>query len=174
MSIQLTDPFDTICTSLQEFLSPKLPGIKYWMQEWPDPNWFEDVDVNFPSVLFANVSVTGQAQRSKLQPFATDANNIYFESLRQQLHIQITLITVTPDDRVSMGYTIVQSLVNQRQLQLTNGQRSVMRLRGDVSPKGSEKMFMRHVTFQFQARVLKATAGRPATTITPNTKVGPS
>lgn len=167
MSIQLTDPFDTICVSVENFLSPSLPDIKYWMQAWPDPNWFEDVDVNFPSVLFNDVAVSGKSQRSRNKPIASDANNIYYETLRQQLHIQMTLVTATSSDRVTMGYAIVQKLVNQRQLPLTNGQKSIMRLRDDVSPKGSEKMYLRHITFQFQARVLKAEEGWPVKTTIP-------
>lgn len=174
MSIQLTDPFDAICMSVQEFLTPSMPDIKYWIEGWPDPNWFEDVDVNFPSVLFNNVSTAGASKRSKLQPFATDASNIYYETLRQQIHVQMTLVTATKLDRVNLGYTIINSLVNQRQLQLNNGQTSIMRLKDDVSPKGSEKMYIRHITFQFQARVLKSVAGWPAKTITPDIKINPS
>lgn len=166
MSILLTDPFDTIVTSVEQALVSVLPTIKYWMHEWPDPTWFEDADVNFPSVLFSDVTTTGAARRSRLQPFATDTSNIYYETLRQQLHIQMTLVTATPDDRVNLGYTLVQSLVNLRQLPLTNGQTSIMRLRNDVSPRGEANYYTRHVTFQFQARVLQQVPGYPAATIT--------
>jgi len=170
--IGTTDPFQAIATSLQSTLMAQFPQLKLVEAAWPDTKWIT-TDGNKPGLFVYQVSEAGKAERSRIQPWASDSTYTYFETSRQQLLLQLTLVSSTPDERASLGYQIKQYLINLLQLPLLDGQMSLIRYRGDVSPKGETNQYMRHLTFQFQARVLEPVQGYPATNLTLRNNIVP-
>lgn len=170
MTMGTVNPFEAIATALATALQTQFPQLLVAQAGWPDTKWLT-TDGNKPGVFFVEVSESGAPARSRYQPWATDAVTTYYETSRQQLLIQITQVSSTPEERSSLGYGIQQYLINLLQLPLADGQKSLIRYKGDVSPQGETNFYMRHLTFQFQARILQAIAGTPVTTITPRNTI---
>lgn len=166
----MTQPFQdppllSIQSALKGIFTAPPYNLKYVILGWPDTKWFNP-DGNKPGLIIVEAApTTGKAARSQLQPFTQDTNNIYFEYQRLQLMLQLTLITSTPDERDSLGWSMMQYLTKNRQIALPDGQYSLFRLHGDFSPEGEANYYMRHLTFQAQARVLVPVAGSKVTSV---------
>jgi hypothetical protein len=157
--ILTTDPFDAICTTLETQFKQLVPTLKYAIQGWPDPKWFEDTGANFPSVFFVKVSERAQSMTSRNLVYASIVNpdgsqNVYYERERINYLLQITVVTTDPQQRLDIGWTIKQYLVNTIQLPINAVDTARFILRDDRMPPGIDNYYQRDLTFEVSARIL--------------------
>jgi hypothetical protein len=153
-----TDPFDAICTTLSSRLTSIVPSLKYAIQGWPDPKWFEDTGANFPSVFFVNVSETAKSMTSRNLVYASIQNsdgtqNVYYERQRMTYLLQISIFTTDPQQRLDIGWKIKQYLINTVQLPINTIDTAKFIFKDGRMPPGLDNLYQRDLTFEVTARV---------------------
>ncbi len=169
--ILLTDPFDALCIELQSQLINIQPSLKYVINGWPDPKWFENTGLNFPSVFLVNVGESGVSMTSRNLVYASVKNsngtwNVYYERLRMTYLLQLTLVTSTPQDRLNIGWGIKQFLINTIQLPINTIDTAKFIFKEDKMLPGEDNLYQRDLTFEVSARVFDGDVVYQNTTIT--------
>lgn len=156
--ILTTDPYDTILTKLQSVLMAQVPSLKYVIDGWPDPKYFEDTGANFPSVFVNNVSETAKSMTSRNLVYKSIQNadgtyNVYYERERMTYLITLTLVTTDPQQRLNIGWAIKQYLINQIQLPINQIDTARFIFKEDRMSPGRDNFYQRDITFEVSARV---------------------
>lgn len=158
--ILTTDPWDATCVALGAALQKQVPSLKYAVQGWPDPKWFEDTGVNFPSVFFVQVSEKAQSMTSRNLLYKTVANsdgtfNAYYERERLTWLLQISLFTTDEQARLTLGWAIKQYLINTMQLAINAVDTAKFVYTGhEHMPAGRDNFYQRDIGFEVSARAL--------------------
>jgi hypothetical protein len=158
--ILTTDPWDAVCTALSAQLKSFVPTLKYAVQGWPDPKWFEDTGVNFPAVFFTKVGEKGTNTTSRNIVYTSAANpngtvNVYYELKKMKYLFQISLFTTNAQQRLDIGWAIKQYLIGKIQLAINAVDTARFEFKGnDRSPEGRDNYYMRSMDFEVIARVL--------------------
>ena len=100
--ILTVDPWDDLCATLSTELKNLAPSLKYAVQGWPDPKWFEDDGVNFPAAFFVKVSEKGTNTTGRARVFKAITNDdgtgaIYFETKKNLYLFQQLSCSADPD-----------------------------------------------------------------------------
>lgn len=173
-----TDPFDSLCTTLSTNFMQQVPSLKYVIQGWPDPKWFEDTGVNFPSVFFVKISekATNLTSRNLVYKSVQNANgtfNVYYERQRIEFLLQISLFTTDPQARLNIGHTIKQYLINTIQIPVNVVDTAKFIYTGnDHIHPGRDNFYQRDMDFRVSMRVLDGEVVNPNKTISSNANVG--
>lgn len=177
--ILTTDPWDAVCTALSTQLMSLVPSLKYAVQGWPDPKWFEDTGVNFPAVFFTKVGekATNTTSRNVIYTSAVNLDgtfNVYYELKKMKYMLQISLFTTDAQQRLDIGWAIKQFLIKQIQLAINAVDTVRFDYKGnDRMPEGRDNFYMRSMDFEVTARVLDGETVKPNKTIELNTYIGP-
>lgn len=177
--ILTTDPWDAVCTALSTQLMGLVPTLKYAVQGWPDPKWFEDTGVNFPAVFFTKVGEkeTNTTSRNVIYTSAVNPDgtfNVYYELKKMKYMFQISLFTTDAQQRLDIGWAIKQYLIKQIQLSINAVDTARFEYKGnDRSPEGRDNFYMRSMDFEVTARVLDGEIANANKTIELNTYTGP-
>lgn len=171
-----TDPFDALCTELQTQLSQVAPSLKYVIQGWPDPKWLENTGANLPSVFLVNVSESGKSMTSRNIPYASVQNadgtfNVYYERERMTYLLQISLITTDPQERLNIGWSIKQFLINTIQLPMNTIDTVKFVFKDDHMSPGIDNLYQRDITFEVTARLFDGVVANVNKTQQQNTNV---
>ena len=173
------DPWDAVCTALSTQLMSLVPALKYAVQGWPDPKWFEDTGVNFPAVFFTKVGekATNTTSRSVIYTSAVNPDgtfNVYYELKKMKYILQISLFTTDAQQRLDIGWAIKQYLIKQIQLSINAVDTARFNSKGnDRMPEGRDNFYMRSMDFEVIARVLDGYVVNANKTIQLNTYTGP-
>lgn len=174
------DPWDDLCTTLSTQLKNLAPSLKYAVEGWPDPKWFKDAGINFPSVFFVKVGEKGTNTTGRAKVFKTITNQdgtgaVYFETKKMKYLLQISLFTTDPQQRLDIGWAIMQYLNNQIQLPINavNTARFVF-IGGDRLSEGRDNFYQRDIQFEAQTRVLDGVASYKVTSVTPTYDISPT
>ncbi|WP_088187544.1 hypothetical protein [Desulfosporosinus sp. FKA] len=174
------DPWDDLCTTLSTQFKNLVPSLKYAVEGWPDPKWFEDTGVNFPSAFFVKVGEKGTNTTGRAKVFKTITNSdgtgaIYFETKKILYLLQISLFTTDPQQRLDIGWAIMQYLNNQIQLPINtvNTARFVFKSL-DRMPEGRDNFYQRDMQFEAQTRILDGVQGYKVTNLIPSLDISPT
>jgi hypothetical protein len=157
-----------------------VPTLKYAPQGWPDPKWFEDTGVNFPSVFFVKVSEKGTNTTGRAKVFKTVTNSdgtgaVYFETKKMKYLLQLSVFTTCPQQRLDIGWAIKQYLINQIQLPINAVNTARFDFKGgDRILEGRDNFYRRDITFEVITRVLDGVQGYKVTSITPTYDISPT